>query len=304
MPDLSIKLARGLTLSNPVVTASGTCGYGLELTDFIDIGALGGISTKGISRELHHGNTPQRITETPAGMLNAIGLQNVGAGIFAREKLPQLRDLGVTVLVNVWGNETKDFVDVVERLTEEEGVAAFELNISCPNISQEWIEFGTNPEMTYNLVTLVREATDRHLMVKLSPNAGSIVDIGLAAQEAGADSLSAINTILGLEIDMATKKPALAKKTGGLSGPAIRPIGLRCVWQLYQKVSVPIIGIGGISTLEDMLKYFYVGAAAVQVGTSIFVDPTTPARLIKELEEHMAAEGIERVEEMVGVAHE
>lgn len=303
MPDLSVTLPRGLTLPNPVITASGTCGYGLELGDFIDIGALGGVSVKGISRKPHEGNSPQRIAETPAGMLNAIGLQNIGADAFAREKLPRLRNLGVTVLVNVWGNETKDFVAVVERLTGEEGIAAFELNISCPNISQEWIEFGTNPEMTYNLVKLVREATDRHLMVKLSPNAGSIVEVGLAAQEAGADSLSAINTVLGLEVNLATRKPVLAKRTGGLSGPAIRPIGLRCVWQLFQKVSVPVIGIGGIASLEDMLKYFYVGAAAVQVGTAIFVDPTTPIRLIDELREHMAAEGIERVGDLVGVAH-
>ena len=304
MPDLSINFSKGFSLKNPVITASGTCGYGLELTDFTDISALGGVSVKGISRNPHLGNPPQRIAETPAGMLNAIGLQNVGADNFAREKLPLLRDMGVNVIVNVWGNETKDFVKVVERLSDEPGIGAFELNISCPNISQEWIEFGINPELTHTLVQKVRNATDRHLMVKLSPNASNIADIGLAAQEAGADSLSAINTILGLEIDMQTKKPVLHKKTGGLSGPAIRPIGLRCVWQLYKKVTIPIIGIGGIRTLEDILKYFYVGAAAIQVGTWIFVDPTSPEQLIHELQQHMEKEGIEKIEDMVGIAHD
>lgn len=303
MPDLSVDLGRGLVLANPVITASGCCGYGLELCDFIDIGSLGGVSVKGISRNPHRGNPPQRIAETPAGMLNAIGLQNVGADAFAREKLPALRDKGATVIVNLWGNETKDFVAAVERLTDEPGIAAFELNISCPNISAAWREFGTNPELTHNLVKLVRGATDRHLMVKLSPNATDIAAIGLAAEEAGADSLSAINTILGLEIDLKTKKPALHKRTGGLSGPAIRPIGLRCVWQLYQKVHIPIVGIGGIRTLEDALKYFYVGAVAVQVGTMIFVDPTSTVRLIDDLRAHMRAEGIATIREMVGIAH-
>jgi dihydroorotate dehydrogenase (NAD+) catalytic subunit len=303
MPDLSVHLGRGLVLANPLITASGCCGYGLELCDFIDIGTLGGVSVKGISRNPHTGNPPQRITETPAGMLNAIGLQNVGADAFARETLPQLRDRGVTVIVNLWGNETKDFVAAVERLTDEPGIAAFELNISCPNISAEWTEFGTRPELTHNLVRLVRAATDRHLMVKLSPNAGDICSIGLAAQDAGADSLSAINTILGLEVDLKTKKPALHKRTGGLSGPAIRPIGLRCVWQLYKKVRIPIIGIGGIRSFEDALKYFYVGAAAVQMGTMIFVDPRAPIRLIEDLRSHMRASGIGTVAEMVGIAH-
>jgi dihydroorotate dehydrogenase (NAD+) catalytic subunit len=237
-------------------------------------------------------------------MLNAIGLQNVGTEVFATEKLPRLRDLGVGVIVNLWGNRTEDFAAAVERLSREEGIAAFELNISCPNISAKWTEFGTNPDLTHELVSEVRQATDHHLMVKLSPNATNIASIGLAAENAGADSLSAINTILGLEIDMKTRRPALFKKTGGLSGPAIRPVGLRCVWQIYKEVSIPIVGIGGIASLEDMLKYFYVGARAVQVGTLTFVDPGLPNRLIKELEDHMTAEGIESIEEIVGIAHE
>jgi dihydroorotate dehydrogenase (NAD+) catalytic subunit len=303
MPDLSVPLARGLELKNPVITASGTCGYGLELEDFLDISLLGGVSVKGISRNPHQGNPPQRITETPAGMLNAIGLQNVGADVFAREKLPELRDRGVTVIVNVWGNKTNDFTAVIERLTNEDGIAAFEINISCPNISQEWIEFGIRPELTHSLVKQVREATDRHIMVKLSPNASDIAAVGLSAQEAGADSLSAINTIMGLEIDVSTRRPVLHKKTGGLSGPAIRPIGLRCVWQLYKKVSIPIIGIGGISTVDDILKYYYAGASAVQVGTAIFVDPLIPVRLIDGLHDHMEREDIAKVSELTGLAH-
>lgn len=302
MSDLGVDI-NGLRLKNPIITASGTCGYGLELAEFIDISALGGVSVKGISRHPHLGNPPRRIAETPAGMLNAIGLQNVGADVFANEKLPRLRDAGATVIVNLWGNETKDFVAAVERLTGEEGIAAFELNISCPNISREWIEFGTNPDLTFNLVQKVRQATDRHLMVKLSPNAADITKIGLAAQEAGADSLSAINTILGLEIDLATRKPAIFKKTGGLSGPAIRPIGLRCVWQLYEKVTIPIIGIGGISSLDDVLKYFYAGASAVQIGTATFIDPTTSVRIADDLRRFCEKEKIDRISDLVGIAH-
>ena len=302
MPDLSIDI-NGLRLKNPVITASGTCGYGLELAEFFDISRLGAISVKGISLKPHHGNPPQRIIETPAGMLNAIGLQNVGAEVFATEKLPRLRDLGATVIVNVWGNETEDFVRVVERLNGEDGIAAFELNISCPNISQEWIEFGINPDLTYKLVKAVREATDRHLMVKLSPNASNIAAIGLAAQQAGADSLSAINTILGLEIDLQKKQPALWKKTGGLSGPAIRPVALRCVWQLYKAVSIPIVGIGGITNVQDIIKFFYAGAAAAQIGTAIFVDPTTPVRLIDGLNDWCAENGADRISGLTGIAH-
>jgi len=302
MPDLQTTLNR-LTLKNPIILASGTCGYGEEMDDYADIAALGGVSVKGISLNPHKGNPPQRIVETPAGMLNAIGLQNVGADHFAKEQLPRLRDRGVGVIVNVWGNKPKDFAAAVERLSREEGITAFELNISCPNISAEWIEFGTNPEMTFELVKLVREATDLHLMVKLSPNAGDIAAVGKACEDAGADSLSAINTILGLEIDMKTGKPALFKKTGGLSGPAIRPIGLRCVWQIYKKVSLPIVGIGGIASLEDVLKYLYVGASAVQVGTLNFVDPGLANRLVVELADYMRQNGIQSIDELVGIAH-
>ena len=304
MPDLSMKFAKGFEVKNPVITASGCCSYGLELQDYLDIGSLGGISVKGISRNPHVGNPPNRVCETPAGMLNAIGLQNIGAEKFAKDVLPQLREKGVTVIANVWGNEPDDFVAVVERLTEEEGIAAFELNISCPNISAEFTEFGINPKLTENLVKRVRAATKKHLMVKLSPNASNIAAIGLVAQNCGADSVSAINTILGLEIDINTKKPVLFKKTGGLSGPAIRPIGLRCVWQLYKQLSIPIIGIGGITTVEDILKYYYVGASAVQVGTALFVDPASPSRLISDLEAHLEKEGIKDLSEIIGIAHQ
>lgn len=303
MPDLSVDL-NGLELANPVIAASGTCGYGLELTDFLDLGKLGGVSVKGISLRPHEGNPPPRIVETPAGMLNAIGLQNVGAEAFAAEKLPRLRELGATVIVNVWGNEIDDFVAVVERLDGEDGIAAYELNVSCPNISREWIEFGINPELTRELVGRVREATGRHLMVKLSPSAADIAAVGRAAEDSGADSLSAINTILGLEIDLERRRPALWKGTGGLSGPAIRPVALRCVWQLYQAVSIPVVGIGGILALEDALKFFYAGAAAVQVGTASFVDPTTSIRLIDDLERWCAEQGVERISDLVGIAHE
>ncbi len=303
MPDLSVDL-NGLELANPVIAASGTCGYGLELTDFVDLGRLGGICVKGISLRPHEGNPPPRIVETPAGMLNAIGLQNVGAEAFAAEKLPRLRELGATVIVNVGGNEIDDFVAVVERLDGEDGIAAYELNVSCPNISREWIEFGINPELTRELVGRVREATGRHLMVKLSPSAADIAAVGQAAEDGGADSLSAINTILGLEIDLERRRPALWKGTGGLSGPAIRPVALRCVWQLYQAVSIPVVGIGGILALEDALKFFYAGAAAVQVGTASFVDPTTSIRLIDDLERWCAKQGVERLSDLVGIAHE
>lgn len=302
MPDLSIDI-NGLRLKNPVITASGTCGYGLELSDFFDISKLGAISVKGISLKPHEGNPPQRIAETPSGMLNAIGLQNIGAEAFATEKLTVLRDIGATVIVNVWGNEIREFAAVVERLDREEGIAAYELNISCPNISREWIQFGVNPELTHELVKTVREATSRHLMVKLSPNVTDITEIGMAAQEAGADSISAINTLLGLEIDIERRRPTLWKETGGLSGPAIRPVALRCIWQLYKAVSIPIVGIGGIFSVDDILKFLFAGAVAIQVGTATFVDPLKPARLIDDLAGRLEDSGVSGVSEVVGVAH-
>jgi dihydroorotate dehydrogenase (NAD+) catalytic subunit len=302
MPDLSVDL-NGLRLRNPVITASGTCGYGLELADYLDLSELGAVAVKGISLRPHEGNPPQRIAETPSGMLNAIGLQNVGAEVFAQEKLPRLRELGATVIVNVWGNETGDFTAVVERLEREEGIAAFELNISCPNISREWIQFGVDPELTYELVKAVRGATGRHLMVKLSPNVTDITAIGLAAQEAGADSLSAVNTLLGLEIDLERKRPALWKETGGLSGPAIRPVALRCVWQLFKAVRIPVVGIGGIFSVEDVVKFFYAGASAVQVGTATFIDPTTAGRLVGDLDSWCREKDVDKVSRMTGAAH-
>jgi dihydroorotate dehydrogenase (NAD+) catalytic subunit len=304
MPNTTVKLARGFELKNPIITASGTCGYGMEMEEYLDIAKLGGVSVKGLHINPKIGNSPQRIVETPAGMLNAIGLQNVGADAFAKEKLPILRDKGVNVIANLWGNEPDEYVAVVERLNKEEGIAAYEMNISCPNISKAFLEFGTNPELTYELVSKVRAATDRHLMVKLSPNAGDIAAIGVAAEKAGADSLSAINTITGLEIDMKTKKPAIFRKTGGLSGPAIRPIGLRCVWQIFKKVKIPIIGIGGIASLDDVLKYLYVGARAVQVGTMNFVEPGIANRLATELEQYMIDNEIDNLEQLVGIAHD
>jgi len=300
--DLNIQLGP-LALRNPIVTASGTFGYGLEFTDFVDLSLLGGICTKGLSLKPHAGNVPPRICETPAGMLNAIGLQNVGVDIFLREKLPKLRELHATVIANVWGDVEEDYVAVVHALEEAEGLAGIELNISCPNVEKGGMLFGNSPQATASLVSRVRAATPRPLIVKLSPNAPDIVSSARAAHESGADVLSLVNTFVGMAIDPETGRPLLSFGTGGLSGPAIKPLAVRMVFQVARALpGVPIMGIGGISQLSDVLEFLAAGATAVQVGTANFKEPGVSARLVAELAAYCEERGA-TVASLVGRAH-
>ena len=298
-PSLSVEL-NGLKLKNPIIAASGTFGYGLEYAPLGDLGKLGGIVIKGLSFWEEKGNPPPRICETPAGMLNSIGLDNIGVENFITEKLPQLLPYDTAIIVNIWGREIDDYIKVAERLDEVEGIAALEVNISCPNIKKGGITFGTDPSVTFQLVQQVRKRTSLPLMVKLTPNVTDITLIARSAEDAGANVLSLINTLLGMEIDVTTRRPSLANITGGLSGPAIRPIALRMVYETAKKVKIPIVGVGGISSLTDVIKFLLAGASAVQIGTANFFDPTICWRLVEELEEYLLKEGIPDVRQLVG----
>jgi dihydroorotate dehydrogenase (NAD+) catalytic subunit len=291
-----------LHLRNPIVTASGTFGYGLEFTDFVDLSKLGALCTKGLSLEPHAGNPPPRICETPAGMLNAIGLQNVGVKVFVEEKLPRLRELGATVIANVWGDTEDDYVAVVGALEDVEDLIAIELNISCPNVEKGGMLFGNSPPATASLVSRVRAVTRRTLVVKLSPNAPDLVESARAARDAGADVLSLVNTFVGMAIDPVTARPRLSFGTGGLSGPAIKPLALRMVFQVARALpGVPLMGIGGISELSDVLEFLAAGASAVQIGTANFRDPGISGRLVDELAAYCRERGT-TVAELVGRA--
>ncbi len=285
--DLSVRLG-SLTLKNPVLTASGTFGYGLEYDDFFDVAALGGICTKGLSLAPRAGNAPDCIAETAAGMLNAIGLANVGVEAFCRDKLPILERRGVTVVANVFATTVDDFTALARRVDREEGVAAIELNVSCPNVEKGGLEFGCDPSAAARVTAAVRAATRKPLWVKMSPEAGDLKGVGRACEEAGADALTAINTIRGLSIDPRTWRPRLANKTGGLSGPALKPIALRMVWELARAVKIPVIGIGGIATSDDAVEFLLAGATAVQVGTASFADPTAAKKVLDGLSAYCA----------------
>jgi dihydroorotate dehydrogenase (NAD+) catalytic subunit len=289
--DLSVKVG-ALTLANPVLTASGTFGYGLEYDDFFDVATLGGICTKGLSLEPRAGNPPARIRETAAGMLNAIGLANVGVEAFCRDKLPVLRRRGVTVIANVFATTVPDFVRLAERLDREEGVAAIELNVSCPNVDKGGLEFGCDPAAAARVTAAVRAATRLPVWVKMSPEAGDLRAVGRACEAAGADALTAINTIRGLSIDPSTWRPRLANRTGGLSGPALKPIALRMVWELARAVTIPVIGIGGVASAEDAIEFLLAGAIAVQVGTASFADPLASRRVLDGLAAYCEARGV------------
>lgn len=273
---------RNTAFANRVMVASGTFGYGLEFRDYMPIEELGGICVKGLSLRGSQGNPMPRIAETPAGMLNAIGLQNIGVEAFVRDKLPLLRDCGASVIANFYGNSIEEYVQCARAL-DVLGIAALEMNISCPNVKQGGIAFGAATDMTAAVVAAVREATEMPLIVKLSPNVADIRPFAEAAAGAGADALSLINTLIGMSIDPRTRKPRIANITGGLSGPAIRPVGVRMVWQSAQVTDVPIIGIGGIAELDDALEYFLAGASAVQVGTASFVRPDAAWVLLQQL---------------------
>lgn len=296
--DLSVKVG-SVTLANPVLTASGTFGYALEYDDFFDVTELGGICTKGLSLLPRAGNRPDRIAETAAGMLNAIGLANVGVEAFCTEKLPLLYARKVTVIANIFATTIEDFVALARRLDREEGVAAVELNVSCPNVDKGGLEFGVDPVAAARVTEAVRKATRLPVWVKMSPEAGDLRGVGIACQEAGADALTAINTIRGLAIDVRSWKPRIFNKTGGLSGPALKPIALRMVWELSRAVKIPVIGIGGIATAEDAVEFMLAGATAVQVGTASFADPLAAKKVKDGLARYCEERGI-TARELIG----
>jgi dihydroorotate dehydrogenase (NAD+) catalytic subunit len=281
--DLGVKLGP-LQLKNPVLCASGTFGYGLEYADIVDLARLGGVSVKGLSLEPRRGNPPPRICETPAGMLNSIGLANIGYARFVDDVLPRLRELGVTVIVNTYGTTLEEFAELARRFERQPGVAALEVNISCPNVKAGGMHFGVAPEPAAAVTRAVREQTALPVIVKLSPEAASIVEVAQAAREAGADALSLINTIRGMCIDVETRRPRLGGVYGGLSGPAIRPVAVRMVHEVHKAVDAPLIGIGGITCLRDALEFLLAGASAIQIGTASYTDPTTAIRVIDDLQ--------------------
>ena len=301
--DLSVDLA-GIKMANPIMTASGTSGYGPEHGKVADLTKLGAFVTKAVSPEVRKGNPPERIVETPAGMLNAIGLANLGLDKFVEEKVPYLRDLGIPVIVNVVGHSIEDFQTVCRRLDEIECIAGLELNVSCPNVA-DGLEFATDPDRLARLVSAVRSDVKRaKLIVKLSPNVTDITLSARAAIDAGAEALSVINTLVGMAINVETFKPMLANRTGGLSGPAIRPIAVRLVNQVYTEVArgagIPIIGMGGISNWRDAVEFFLAGATAVAVGTALFIDPATPIHICNDLTKYLARKQIPAIRDLIG----
>ena len=298
-PNLLVDFA-GLKLKNPVMTASGTFGYGEEYSEFIDLTRLGAIIVKGLSTAPRQGNPTPRVVETPAGMLNAIGLQNIGTKAFIKDKLPFLRGFNIPVIANFFGDSVEEYVQAAEELGRADGVHALEMNISCPNKQAGWIVFGTDPKAMEQVVTAVRKATNLPLIVKLSPN---VTDIGLmarVAENSGADAVSLINTITGMVVDVKKRRPVLANNTGGLSGPAIRPVAVRMVCEVYKSVKIPIIGMGGIMTANDALEFLIAGARAVAVGTANFVNPMATVEIIEGIEKFMTEEGISDINEIIG----
>ena len=296
---LATKLC-GLALRNPVLAASGTYGYGVEFEKLVDLRALGGLVVKGLSREPMPGNPPPRIWEAEGGMVNSVGLQNIGVEAFIREKLPRLRQLETAVFANVFGSATEDYVEVVRALEAAGGLAGYELNVSCPNTHRGGMYFSSDPALLAEVVTAVREVARRPLIVKLSPNVERIEPLAETAERCGADAISLVNTFLALPVDARARRPRLGSGFGGLSGPAIKPMALRFVYQAAQAVKIPVIGMGGIATGEDAAEFLVAGATAVEVGTASFWDPAAPARVARELDRFLREQGVENVRELVG----
>ncbi len=299
VPDLSAEFA-GIRLSNPVIAASGTFGYGEEFKRFVDLKRIGAVVVKGTSAQPIAGNSPPRLFPTSSGMLNAIGLENVGVDAFVREKMPPLREIGCHVFVNVFGFAEEDYAEVIDKLNGCDGIAAYELNISCPNTKHGGMTFGTSPELTHSLTKMLKARSRRPLIVKMSPNVTDIAVLARAAEDAGADALTVANTYVAMAIDIKTFKPRLHNVTGGLSGPAIKPITLRLVYQTAKAVKIPVIGLGGIFTAEDAVEYFLAGASAIQVGTANFQDPRAPLRVLDGLQKFMVKRGMKSLKDLIG----
>jgi dihydroorotate dehydrogenase (NAD+) catalytic subunit len=301
MPSRLATSLCGVALKTPVLAASGTYAYGVELKDLVDLSALGGIVVKGLSREPMDGNPPPRVWETEAGMINSIGLQNIGVRAFVAEKLPALRRAGgITIFANVFGYAVEDYVEVVRVLEDAEGLAGYELNVSCPNTRHGGIFFSSDPDLLGEVVGAVRKIARRPLMVKLSPNVARIEPLAKAASEAGADALSLVNTFVALAIDARSRKPRLGAGFGGLSGPAIKPIALRMVYEAARSVKIPVVGLGGIANGMDAAEFLIAGASAVEVGTVNFWDPSAPLRIARELDQFLEQEGIAHAHDLVG----
>ena len=299
MVKTEIKL-KGLTLKNPVMTASGTFGYGEEYADFVDLSELGGIIVKGTTLHHREGNPYPRMAETPMGMLNCVGLQNKGVDYFIETIYPRIKDFDTNVIVNVSGSNIDDYVTAAAKIDALDAIPAIELNVSCPNVKQGGMAFGVTCSGIEQVTKAVREVYHKHLMVKLSPNVTNIAEIALAAEAAGADSVSLINTLLGMAIDAETRKPVLSMVTGGLSGACVKPVALRMVWQVAKAVKIPVIGLGGISSATDAIEFLLAGASAIQIGTANFIDPAISAKVAKGIVEYCEKHGVEDVNELVG----
>ena len=295
--DLSVKLG-SLCLNNPVIAASGTFGYGLEYSSLVDLNALGGFSIKGLSLKPKAGNPVPRVIETSSGMLNAIGLENIGLEAFLSEKLPQLKNFNTRIIINFFGDTTQEYVAMARALSDVERLDALEINVSCPNVEKGGLQFSSDPEVLTEVVSSVRKATGKFLIVKLSPNVTDITLLAKAAENAGADALSVCNTFVGMSIDLKTRKPHLANRTGGLSGPAIKPLALNLVYQTVRAVQIPVIGIGGISSGEDAVEFLLAGAKAVQIGTANFIDPASTLHVIEGIRRYCLANGVNNLSEL------
>ncbi len=299
MVDLKVNI-KNLLFKNPVLTASGTCGFGTEISDFVNLEELGGIVMKGTTLLPREGNDYPRMAETPSGMLNAVGLQNKGVENFINNIYPKIKDINSNFIVNVNGSTIEEYIALTEKINELDKIPAIELNISCPNVKEGGMAFGVNCESAAKVVKAVRKVYTKPLIVKLSPNVTNIAEIAQAVEAEGADSVSLVNTFLGMAIDINSRRAKLSTITGGLSGPAIKPIALRMVWQVSNAVNIPVIGLGGISTADDAIEFLLAGATAIQVGTSIFLDPESPVKIVKGIENYMHKHKIESVRELIG----
>ena len=295
-----IQLGKGLTLKNPVMTASGTFGYGEEYADFIDLSKLGGILVKGTTLNHREGNPYPRMAETPSGMLNAVGLQNKGIDYFVETIYPRIKDIDTNMIVNVSGSTIEDYCAVAEKVNALENIPAIELNVSCPNVKQGGMAFGVTTSGIEQVVSAVRKVYDKHLIVKLSPNVTSIADLALAAEASGADSVSLINTLLGMAIDAEKRRPKLSTVTGGLSGACVKPIALRMVWQVAKAVKIPVIGLGGISSATDAVEFLLAGASAIEIGTANFIDPAITVKVAQGIVEYCERHGFKNVSDLTG----